>query len=72
MLCNASKKHQDDKRQNVTSHWVVDPQVPHPSRWQEKWLMKSEHALQTLASYGYLGKPQNSSGHQRWHLQTGT
>lgn len=57
MLCSASKEHQDDKRQNVTSHWGAGPQVPHPCHWSEKWLMKSEHTLQTLPSYRHLGKP---------------
>lgn len=35
-VSDASKKHQDDKKQNVTSHWVVDPQAPHPSYWWKR------------------------------------
>lgn len=55
MLCNASKKHQDDKKQNVTSHWVVDPQVPHPSDGEKKWLIKSEPKKKTSFPKEKLG-----------------
>ena len=55
MLCDASRKRQDDKKQNVTSHWVVDPYVPHPSYWWKKWLIKSECKLKILLPKGKTG-----------------
>ena len=41
MLGDASKKQQEDKRQNVTSRWVAPLLVPHPSYWELKWLSRN-------------------------------